>query len=114
MDAAASESLLLATGALVAGLVLLLWSADPLYSRGRSYGAAPRHDAANDRTHGGVFWYLCAGDSGLGGGGGTLLLAVGNALGSNITNIGLVLGVTALLVPLPCPGACCDARVPGF
>ncbi|MGB0406601.1 MAG: hypothetical protein ACPGC1_04885, partial [Pseudomonadales bacterium] len=28
MDAAASESLLLAIGALVAGLVLLLWSAD--------------------------------------------------------------------------------------
>lgn len=29
------------------------------------------------------------------------LLAVGNAIGSNITNIGLVLGFTALLVPLP-------------
>ena len=36
---------------------------------------------------------------------GTPLLAVGNALGSNITNIGLVLGVTALLVPSPCPGS---------
>lgn len=29
------------------------------------------------------------------------LLAIGNAIGSNITNIGLVLGFTALLVPLP-------------
>jgi cation:H+ antiporter len=29
------------------------------------------------------------------------LLAVGNAIGSNIANIGLVLGFTALLVPLP-------------
>lgn len=28
-------------------------------------------------------------------------LAIGNALGSNITNIGLVLGVTALIAPLP-------------
>lgn len=28
-------------------------------------------------------------------------LAVGNAIGSNIANIGMVLGVTALLVPLP-------------
>lgn len=28
-------------------------------------------------------------------------LAVGNAIGSNIANIGLVLGITALLVPLP-------------
>ena len=27
-------------------------------------------------------------------------LSVGNALGSNITNIGLILGITALLVPL--------------
>ncbi|MEE4381861.1 MAG: calcium/sodium antiporter [Pseudomonadales bacterium] len=32
---------------------------------------------------------------------GTPLLAIGNAIGSNITNIGLVLGFTALLVPLP-------------
>lgn len=28
-------------------------------------------------------------------------LAIGNALGSNIANIGLILGVTALLVPIP-------------
>ena len=28
-------------------------------------------------------------------------LAIGNALGSNIANIGLILGVTALLMPLP-------------
>lgn len=28
-------------------------------------------------------------------------LAVGNALGSNIANIGLILGITALLVPIP-------------
>ena len=27
-------------------------------------------------------------------------LSVGNALGSNITNIGLILGITALLIPL--------------
>ena len=29
------------------------------------------------------------------------LLSVGNAIGSNITNIGLVLGVTAMIAPLP-------------
>ena len=28
-------------------------------------------------------------------------LAIGNALGSNITNIGLVLGITALIAPIP-------------
>ena len=31
-------------------------------------------------------------------------LAVGNALGSNLANIGLVLGITALIVPLPIKG----------
>ena len=32
---------------------------------------------------------------------GNALLAVGNALGSNIANIGLVLGITAMIAPLP-------------
>ncbi len=32
---------------------------------------------------------------------GTSILAVGNAIGSNIANIGLVLGVTAIVAPLP-------------
>jgi len=32
---------------------------------------------------------------------GNPLLAIGNAIGSNIVNIGLVLGVTALIAPLP-------------
>ena len=31
-------------------------------------------------------------------------LAIGNALGSNIANIGLILGVTAVLVPIPVAG----------
>lgn len=31
----------------------------------------------------------------------TSILAVGNAIGSNIANIGLVLGITAILTPLP-------------
>lgn len=31
----------------------------------------------------------------------TTLLAIGNAIGSNIANIGLVLGITALIAPLP-------------
>jgi len=32
---------------------------------------------------------------------GTPDIAIGNALGSNIANIGLILGVTAILVPIP-------------
>ena len=37
---------------------------------------------------------------------GNPLLAVGNAIGSNIANIGLVLGVTAIVAPLPSPSGC--------
>ena len=32
---------------------------------------------------------------------GNAILAVGNAIGSNIANIGLVLGITAIIAPLP-------------
>ena len=32
---------------------------------------------------------------------GNPILAVGNAIGSNIANIGLVLGITAIVAPLP-------------
>ena len=35
---------------------------------------------------------------------GTPDIAIGNALGSNIANIGLILGVTAMLVPIPVAG----------
>jgi cation:H+ antiporter len=31
-------------------------------------------------------------------------IAIGNALGSNIANIGLILGMTAILAPIPVPG----------
>lgn len=40
------------------------------------------------------------------------LLAIGNAIGSNITNIGLVLGFTALLVPLPFARTVLRAELP--
>jgi cation:H+ antiporter len=40
------------------------------------------------------------------------LLAVGNAIGSNIANIGLVLGVTALLAPLPFSQTVLRAELP--
>ncbi len=39
-------------------------------------------------------------------------LAVGNALGSNIANIGLVLGVTALIAPLPVKAALAKREIP--
>lgn len=89
--------------ALIAGFVALVWSADRFLS-----------GAASTATHLGVSKLLigltvvslgtsapeilvsfaAAID-------GTPLLAVGNAIGSNIANIGLVLGLTAMIAPLP-------------
>ncbi|MGI9275013.1 MAG: calcium/sodium antiporter [Endozoicomonas sp.] len=39
-------------------------------------------------------------------------LAVGNAIGSNIANIGLVLGITALIAPLPVKAALAQKEIP--
>jgi cation:H+ antiporter len=43
---------------------------------------------------------------------GNPLLAVGNAIGSNIANIGLVLGITALVAPLPFSAPVRKAELP--
>ena len=43
---------------------------------------------------------------------GTPLLAVGNAIGSNIANIGLVLGIAALVAPLPFSKTVLNAELP--
>jgi len=43
---------------------------------------------------------------------GNPLLAVGNAIGSNIANIGLVLGITAIIAPLPFSGPVRKAELP--
>ncbi len=43
---------------------------------------------------------------------GTTLLAVGNAIGSNIANIGLVLGVAALIAPLPFARSVLSSELP--
>lgn len=89
--------------ALILGFVTLVWSADRFLS-----------GAASTATHLGVSKLLigltvvslgtsapeilvafaAAID-------GNALLAVGNAIGSNIANIGLVLGITAMIAPLP-------------
>ena len=116
MDAAASESLLLAIGALVAGLVLLLWSADRFVAgaaaTAQHLGMTPLMIGLTVVSFGTsapeILVSLAAAREG------TPLLAVGNALGSNITNIGLVLGVTALLVPLPVPRVILRREGPWF
>ena len=43
---------------------------------------------------------------------GSPTLAIGNAIGSNIANIGLVLGITALITPLPFPVSILKREVP--
>ena len=43
---------------------------------------------------------------------GNPLLAVGNAIGSNIANIGLVLSITAIIVPLPFSQTVLRAELP--
>ena len=116
MDAAASESLLPAIGALVAGLVLLLWSADRFIAgaaaTAQHLGMTPLMIGLTVVSFGTsapeILVSLAAAREG------TPLLAVGNALGSNITNIGLVLGVTALLVPLPVPRGMLRREGPWF
>lgn len=43
---------------------------------------------------------------------GTSILAVGNAIGSNIANLGLVLGVTAMVAPLPFSASVLKVELP--
>ena len=43
---------------------------------------------------------------------GTSILAIGNAIGSNIANIGLVLGVTAIVAPLPFSASVLKVELP--
>lgn len=43
---------------------------------------------------------------------GTPMLAIGNAIGSNIANIGLVLGITAMIAPLPFSPAVLKTELP--
>ncbi len=43
---------------------------------------------------------------------GTSILAIGNAIGSNIANIGLVLGVTAMIAPLPFAASVLKVELP--
>jgi len=95
--------MLLSIGAILLGLVLLVWSADR-FVEGAS--ATAGHLGVSSLVIGITI-------IGFGTSAPEILisliavmqdtpdLAIGNALGSNIANIGLILGVTALLLPLP-------------
>ena len=94
--------MLLSLTAIVAGLVLLTWSADRFVT---GAAALARHLGAPPLLIGVTIVgigtsapeILVSLSASLGG---TPNLAVGNAIGSNITNVALVLGLTALITPL--------------
>ncbi|WP_415906068.1 calcium/sodium antiporter [Neptuniibacter sp. QD72_48] len=89
--------------ALLAGLVLLVWSADKFVegaaATAKNFGMSPMLIGLTIVSFGTsapeILVSIMASTSGSGD------LAIGNALGSNIANIALVLGITALIAPLP-------------
>jgi len=94
--------MLLSSAAILAGFILLVWSADRFVVGASgialNFGVSPLiigltivgfGTSAPEMIVSGVAAYE-----------GTPNLAVGNALGSNITNIALVLGITALVTPM--------------
>ncbi len=94
--------LLLPIGAIIVGLVLLIWSADTFID-----GASATASLFGVSTLLIGIFVLGFGTSApemvvsaIAAIEGTPELAVGNVLGSNIANIGLVLGITALIAPL--------------
>lgn len=96
-------AMILATIAVVLGLIGLLWGADRFVAGSaggaKNFGISPLIIGLTFVSIGTsapeIFVAVNAALSGSGD------IAIGNALGSNIANIGLVLGVTALIAPLP-------------
>lgn len=94
--------MLLSTGAILIGFIALLWSADRFVNGAtgiaRNVGMSPMLIGLTIVSIGTsapeILLSLIASLSQHGN------LAVGNALGSNITNIGFVLGITAIIAPL--------------
>ena len=98
-----SAPMLTAVVAIIAGLVLLVWSADKFVigaaATARRLGMSPLlvglTIVAMGTSAPEMFVSAMASLDGAGN------LAIGNALGSNIANIALVLGITALISPIP-------------
>ena len=106
--------MLLACLAVAVGLVVLVWSADRFVlgaaASARHLGMSPLLIGMTIVSLGTsapeIFVSLSASFDGAG------TLAIGNALGSNIANIGLVLGITALIAPLPIQGRMLKKEIP--
>ncbi|NMH58829.1 calcium/sodium antiporter [Alteromonas ponticola] len=94
--------MLLAAVAIAIGLILLVWSADRFVE---GAAATARHAGLSSLLIGMVIvgFGTSAPEmvvSAIAASEGNVDLALGNALGSNIVNIGLILGVTALIAPI--------------
>lgn len=106
--------MLTASLAIIVGLVVLVWSADRFVlgaaATARHLGMSPLLIGMTIVSLGTsapeIFVSATASLDGAG------ILAIGNALGSNITNMGLVLGITALIAPLPIQGKMLKKEIP--
>ena len=94
--------MLLATGAIIAGLTILVWGADRFVmgaaALARNLGVSPLLIGLTIVGLGTSAPEILV--SAMAAWQGNPELAVGNAVGSNVANIGLILGVTALVTPL--------------
>ncbi len=94
--------MLLSSVAVIAGFILLVWGADRFVlgasATARNFGVSPLIVGLTIVGFGTSAPEMLV--SGMAAYQGSPGISIGNALGSNITNIALVLGVTALVVPL--------------
>lgn len=106
--------MLLASFAILLGLIILVWSADKFVlgaaATAKQLGMSPLLIGMTIVSLGTsapeIFVSATASLQGSG------VLAIGNALGSNIANMGLVLGVTALIAPLPIQAKMLKKEIP--
>ncbi|HEX22080.1 MAG TPA: calcium/sodium antiporter, partial [Chromatiales bacterium] len=94
--------MLMAWLAIIGGFALLMWSAERFVLGGsalaRNLGVSPLIIGMVVMGFGTSLPEMLV--SGIAASNGNPALGIGNAIGSNIANIGLVLGITALIVPL--------------
>ena len=103
-------------GWIVAGLILLIWGADRFVhgasATARNLGVAPLLIGLTIVAFAtSAPEIIVAVDAAIQGHPG---LAIGNAIGSNIVNIGLVLGVTAIIRPIPLKSATLRREMPAL
>lgn len=106
--------MLLASFAILAGLIILVWSADKFVlgaaATAKQLGMSPLLIGMTIVSLGTsapeIFVSATASLQGSG------VLAIGNAIGSNIANMGLVLGITALIAPLPIQAKMLKKEIP--